>query len=64
MRSRYPFREVKALMVLKGLRLDFVARKAGVAYTQASEILNGRRNDARSLLKLKTVIEKLEEVAA
>ena len=62
MSSRYPFRNVKAKMVSKGLSLEVVAKKAKVPYTMASEILCGRRNDADRLQRLSTVIESMEEV--
>lgn len=64
MSSRYPFRNVKAKMVSKGLSLGVVARKAKVPYTMASEILSGRRNDVQRLQRLSAVIDQLEEVPA
>lgn len=64
MSSRYPFRNVKADMVRKGLDLKTVAAKAKIPYTMASEILNGVRNDADRLRRLSAAIEKLAEVPA
>jgi transcriptional regulator with XRE-family HTH domain len=62
--SRYPFRNVKATMVSKGLTLEVVARRAKIPYTMASEILCGRRNDEKRLQRLRTIVEQMEEVPA
>jgi hypothetical protein len=51
-------------MVLKGLTLLEIAKKARVDYPRASEILNGHRIDPPRLAKLRKAIENAQEVAA
>lgn len=58
MPKRTPLYTLKAELVLRGLTLRQVAKRAGVPYTRASEILNGHRIDTERLSKLKTQIER------
>lgn len=53
-------RKLKSKMVLKGLSLQDVAKKASVDYATASQILNGRRVDPDRLQSLTAVIETAE----
>lgn len=48
--------QLRAEMILRGLSLRAAASAAGVEYTRASQVLNGRRNDPQSLSKLRTAI--------
>jgi hypothetical protein len=60
-------RKLKAAMALKHLDLRWVASRAKVPYTSASEILTGRRVCPPALHRLSTVIESArmpEETAA
>ncbi|HEX8310119.1 MAG TPA: helix-turn-helix transcriptional regulator [Chthoniobacteraceae bacterium] len=60
-------RELKSKMVLKGLSLQDVAKKASVDYSTASQILNGRRVDPERLKAITKAIEAAkmpEEVTA
>lgn len=58
MTNPQPHYRLKADMALRGLSLHQVARAAGVPYTRASEILNGRRVDPIRLSKLSAVIRR------
>jgi len=49
-------RRLSGLIREKGLNLRSVARKAGVNYSVASSILNGRRVEPANLAKLERVI--------
>lgn len=51
-------RQLKAEMALKDLTLRSVAKKAGVTYSTASELLNGTRIDPERLNKLSTTINR------
>jgi predicted transcriptional regulator len=51
-----PDTESKKLMVEYGLTLRTVAERAGVPYTKASEVLNGRRICAETLRSLRKAI--------
>ena len=64
-RTLSPLR-LKAEMVLRGLSLGTVAKGAGLNYTVASQILNGRLVDPVRLAALERFIlsRKLVEVSA
>ena len=60
-------RKLRAEMEMKFLSLTFVARKAKIHISKASEVLRGRRNDTTALTKLSKVIHEapmpVEELA-
>lgn len=45
-------------MLASGLKLEWVATRAGVSYSRASEVLNGRRISPKTLQKLSRVIQR------
>lgn len=51
-------RRLNAAMEQSGLKLKWVAARAGVSYHRASEVLNGHRNSPVTLGKLRRVIEE------
>ncbi|GEM_PF-7055559 len=51
-------RKLKAQIVLKGLSLGEVVRRAKVNYTAASSVLSGKRIDETTFKKLKETVEK------
>lgn len=53
-----PLRELKAMMVLKHLSIDDVARGARMNYLTACRILKGRLVDPDRLVKLRAFIER------
>ncbi len=58
MRTPFALRKLKAEMVMKGLDLGTVSRRAGIPYTTASEILSGARVDPKRLSKLSLAIHR------
>ena len=58
-----PLYRLKADTALRGLSLREAARAAGIPYTRASEIINGRRIDPIRLSKLIAVIRGAKPLA-